>query len=449
MQKVEKGVSLSVVTLSWPIFIEIFLQMLVGNIDQFMMSHYSQEAVAAAANANQIMNIFIMLIIVMSTASTILIAQFRGAKQTESLNEVGTVSVAFNLVFSFTAACLIWLFHETFFHWLGVPADIFAETSLYMNIVAVSIPITGVYTAFVAMFRGYSLPVISMMVAFVMNVIHIISNAILIYGWGPIPSMGVFGVSLSTTLSKAVGLIIIYWLFKTQLPLRLSWQYIWPVPKRMLKALLRIGVPSGGETLSYQLSQTTIMMMVNLLGLVVINTKVYVYIIAMFCYMYTIALANAAQIVVGFLVGANREEEISRRVWQTVGIGLCVSVGLTGIFYVFSDSVLGLFTRDPDMLALGHTILGIEMVLEIGRSVNIVMVQCLQAAGDIRTPMLVGVFGMWLCAVTLSYIFGLQLGWGLLGIWWAMAIDEGVRALIFVWRWQSGKWKNRKLIANV
>ena len=82
-----------------------------------------------------------------------------------------------------------------------------------MNIVAVSIPITGVYTAFVAMFRGYSLPVISMMVAFVMNVILIICNAFLIYGWGPIPSMGVFGVSMSTTLSKAVGLIIIYWLF--------------------------------------------------------------------------------------------------------------------------------------------------------------------------------------------------------------------------------------------
>lgn len=80
MRSFKKSASLSVVTLSWPIFIEIFLQMLIGNIDQFMMSHYSQEAVAAVANANQVMNIFIMLIIVMSTASTILIAQYLGAK---------------------------------------------------------------------------------------------------------------------------------------------------------------------------------------------------------------------------------------------------------------------------------------------------------------------------------------------------------------------------------
>lgn len=442
-----KSASLSVVTLSWPIFIEIFLQMLVGNIDQFMMSHYSQSAVAAVANANQIMNIFIMLITVMSTASTILIAQYLGAKRPEKINEVCTVSVAFNFAFSLTAALSIWLFHRTFFTWLGVPMDIMEDTSLYMTIVAFSIPITGVYTAFVATFRGYKLPIITMCVAAVMNVVHIISNAILIFGWGPIPSLGVFGVSLSTTLSKGVGLLIIFILFKTQLPVKLSWHYLRPFPWQTLKGLLHISVPSGGETLSYQLSQTTIMKMVNIFGLVVINTKVYAYIVAMFCYMYTIALANAAQIIVGFLVGADRESEISRRVWRTMWFGMAVSIGLATTFYLFSDYIFRIFTDDPEVLKLGHTILLIEIFLEIGRSVNIIMVQCLQAAGDIRTPMFVGIFGMWLCAVNLAYILGIHLGWGLVGIWIAMAIDECVRALIFVWRWRSGKWKNRKLIA--
>lgn len=446
MRTPTKSASLSVVALSWPIFIEIFLQMLIGNIDQFMMSHYSQEAVAAVANANQIMNIFIMLIIVMSTASTILIAQYLGAKNPEKINEVSTVSVAFNFVFSSTAALFIVITHRWLFEWLGVPPEIMDETSLYMTIVAFSIPITGVYTAFVAMFRGYSLPVITMGVAFVMNVFHIISNWILIFGWGFIPSMGVFGVSVSTFISKGVGLLLVFYLFKTQLPITISWSYLRPFPKDMLKRLLHIIIPSGGETLSYQLSQTTIMKMVNIFGIVVINTKVYAYIISMFCYMYTIALANAAQIIVGFLVGAKREEEISRRVWRTMWLGMAISVGLSSTFYLASDFIFQFFTTDPEIISLGKTILFIEIFLEIGRSVNIIMVQCLQAAGDIRTPMIVGVFGMWLCAVNLSYIFGIWLGWGLVGIWIAMAIDEGVRAIIFVWRWYSGKWKNRRLI---
>ena len=96
MKADEKGISLSIWTLSWPIFIEVFLQLLVGNIDQVMMSHYSPQAVAAVANANQILNIFIMLIIVMSTATTILIAQYLGARNQSKLSEVCTVSLVMN-----------------------------------------------------------------------------------------------------------------------------------------------------------------------------------------------------------------------------------------------------------------------------------------------------------------------------------------------------------------
>ena len=104
MKTYEKGISLSIWTLSWPIFIEVFLQMLVGNIDQLMMSHYSPQAVAAVANANQILNIFIMLIVVMSTATTILIAQYLGARNQSKLSEVCTVSLVLNFVFSSVAA---------------------------------------------------------------------------------------------------------------------------------------------------------------------------------------------------------------------------------------------------------------------------------------------------------------------------------------------------------
>ena len=178
----------------------------------------------------------------------------------------------------------------------------------------------------------------------------------------------------------------------------------------------------------------------------VINTKVYAYIISMFCYMYTIALANAAQIIVGFLVGADREDEISGRVWHTMWLGMAISLTLSVSFYLLSDYIFAFFTDEQEIITLGKTIMLIEIFLEIGRTVNIIMVQCLQAAGDIRTPMIVGIFGMWLCAVNLSFILGVWLGWGLVGIWIAMAIDEGVRAIIFVWRWHSGKWKNKKLI---
>ena len=445
--KVTKDISLSVGALSIPIFIELFLQMLLGNVDQFMLSHYAETAVAAVANANQIINVILFLLIVMSTATTILIAQYLGAKRPDKIDEVYTISIVFHTLFSVVAGAVVILFHETLCQWLGVPPEILQETSLYMNIVAASIPITGIYTTYVAVFRGHSMPRIAMWIALVMNVVHIILNYALIYGWGPIPGMGVLGVSLSTVISKALGLGLIIWCHQSLLTARLKVEYIRPFRWDTLKQLLFISVPSGGETLSYQMSQTVIMKMINLMGLVVITTKVYVYIIATFCYMYTIALANAAQIVVGFLMGAKREEEVSRRVWMATAAGVSIGVGLSTFFYFACEPVMGLVTDNQEIIQLAKDVLFIEIFLEIGRGANIVLVQCLQAAGDIRIPVFVGVFGMWIFAVSLSYYFGIVLGWGLVGVWVAMAIDEIIRALIFVWRWQSGKWRGRSLIS--
>lgn len=446
MKAYEKGISLSIWTLSWPIFIEVFLQLLVGNIDQLMMSHYSPQAVAAVANANQILNIFIMLIVVMSTATTILIAQYLGARNQSKLSEVCTVSLVLNFVFSSVAAVFFITCHEWIFTWLGIPPETMGDTSLYTTIVAAGLPIQAMYYALVAVFRGHSLTRITMYVALVMNIIHVGTNYILIFGHGPIPSLGVLGVSISTWLSKVIGLLIIVYLFKKLLQLNVSTVYLRPFPWQTVKSLLHISVPSGGETLSYQLSQTMIMKMVNILGLAVINTKVYVYVIAMLCYVYTIALANASQVIVGFLMGAKRQNEVTNRVWKSMSLAIVINVGLATFFYMTSDMVLSVFTTDSEILSLAHDVLLVEIFLELGRAVNIVMVGCLQAAGDIRTPMLVGILGMWLCAVPLSYLFGIYWEWGLVGIWIAMAIDEILRGLLFIYRWQSGKWKEKRLI---
>lgn len=446
MKTYEKGISLSIWTLSWPIFIEVFLQLLVGNIDQLMMSHYSPQAVAAVANANQILNIFIMLIVVMSTATTILIAQYLGARNQSKLSEVCTVSLVLNFVFSSVAAVFFITCHEWIFTWLGIPQETMGDTSLYTTIVAAGLPIQAMYYALVAVFRGYSLTRITMYVALVMNIIHVGTNYILIFGHGPIPSLGVLGVSISTWLSKVIGLLIIVYLFKTLLHLKVSTVYLRPFPWQTVKSLLHISVPSGGETLSYQLSQTTIMKMVNILGLAVINTKVYVYVIAMLCYVYTIAIANASQVIVGFLMGAKRQNEVTNRVWKSMSLAIVISVGLAIFFYITSDTVLSVFTTDSEILSLAHDVLLVEIFLELGRAINIVMVGCLQAAGDIRTPMLVGIFGMWLCAVPLSYLFGIYWGWGLVGIWIAMAADEILRGVLFIYRWYSEKWKEKRLI---
>lgn len=124
---------LSVFKMTWPIFIEILLQMMVGNVDQFMLSHYSQHSVAAVGNANQIINIVILALSVISMAATILIAQHRGAGNREKVAEVCTVALLANMVFGVIISAALFVFDGFFLSLLDVPADIWAEASLFLR----------------------------------------------------------------------------------------------------------------------------------------------------------------------------------------------------------------------------------------------------------------------------------------------------------------------------
>ena len=125
---------------------------------------------------------------------------------------------------------------------------------------------------------------------------------------------------------------------------------------------------------------------------------------------------------------------------------MLVSLAVATVLCVLSRPIFGIFTSDPEVIQLGATIMLIEIFLEWGRSVNIVMVRCLQAAGDIRFPVTLGILSAWIVAVLGGYLTGVVAGLGLVGIWAAMACDECIRAVVLLLRWKSGAWKNKSFV---
>lgn len=444
-RSLDSSKSLSLVKLAWPLFLDLLLQLLVGNVDQIMISRYSQTSVAAIGNANQIINILIIALSVVSTASTILISVQLGAGNEDRIAAICMVALVVNIAVCVVSSLVVFIASRQVFLFLKVPAEVLEEALAYTYIVGAGLLFQGIYLAFVAFFRAYSLVKEALFVSLLMNILNIVGNALLIYGFGPFPRLGIVGVAISTTFSKMVAMVVLFFMFRRRIgiPLRLS--VLRPFPWDILKRVLHLGLPSGGEEVSYNASQLCIMAFVNMLGTWVITTKVYSTMIAMMCYIFSRAMAQAQQIIIGHLVGAGKPDEIDRRVKQTTFWSVIISVGMTVLLYVFSDYVFGLFTSDPRILALGKQILFLEIILEIGRAVNIVMVLSLQAVGDVNYPVSVGIVCMWLIAVLFSWLFGIKFGWGLQGIWIAMAMDECIRAVLFLIRWQKGKWKKLML----
>ena len=233
--------------------------------------------------------------------------------------------------------------------------------------------------------------------------------------------------------------------FKRKLDIKVSFQHLKPLPTDTIKKILQVAIPSGAEGISYNISQMVVLGVINTFGTYVINTKVYASMIANIAYIYTVAIAQALQVVIGYLVGADRKELIAKKVWIVQLVATVVSVGLSIIVYFNSDILFRLFTSDEKVLALAHQVMLVEIFLEIGRSVNIVMVKALIAVGDVKYPVVCGIFFQWVVAALFSYILGSVCGLGLVGVWIAMAMDECFRGILFVIRFKSEKWKQMKV----
>lgn len=434
--------------MSVPIFVELLLQLLVGNIDQIMVSHHSQASVAAIVNGNQIMNIIIITMNMLCMATTVVLTQCLGARDEYKSNQLCVLSMLVIGTVSMISTFVALLLNRPIFQLMHIDSQILHETCLYLMIVGGFSLVQGLYLNFAAILRSHTRLKEVMMVSVFMNVLNIAGNAVLINGLLGFPKLGIIGAAISTVISKTIGLICIYIVFRKYTKIELKFKYLKQGSKEMLFKLLKIGIPSGAENFSYNLSQICILSIINPYGAAVTATKGYCSLLANFAYVYAIAISEAVQIVIGYFLGRGRIKEVEYKVWWTLKVSIAVCVGMMFVIWLFSDSVLGIFTQNREMLALGKQVLFIDIFLEFGRAINILMTKSLISVGEIKLPICVGISFHWAVALLLSHIFGGVLHLGLQGVWVAMAIDECSRGMIYFLRFRTNRWKNKYIPAG-
>ena len=435
-------------SLVWPVFIQLLMQFLVGNVDQMMVASYQQEAVGALTNANQILSILLLTFNMVSMATTILVSQYRGAGKDTGLEILYTVSCALNLVLGAAGSLMIFVFDDALLALMDVPAVFRAGAKEYMHIVGGACSVQALFSVFLAILRSNEMMKSGMKVSLLINIINVAGNAALLHGYGPFPALGVRGVAISTVLSQAVGLALVVWVFYRRMGGRIHLAHLRPFPVGQLVQLVKIGVPAGGESFSYDMTQLALLRFINGFGAEAILAKTYCTTISSFSVLYCIALAEVLQIVVGYHVGAKEYAQANRLVKRVVRYSLCVTVPLCLVVYVCLGPVLSLFHAAPAVLQLCREVMLIEVMRQSGRGFNLVYLRALQGAGDIRYTIVIGILSMWLLVVGGGYVLGCALGWGLCGIWLAKALDEIIRGCIFRRRWGSGIWKRYTLVQS-
>lgn len=433
-----------ILRMTFPIFAQMLLMRLINNIDQIMLSRYSQDAVTAVGNANQLTWIMTIFLNVLASASIILVTQYKGSDDPEKQRQVYAIALAANVIVGAVVGGAFFIFTPQILTAMNVEQGAILENAIvYLRIISASVIIQSAVVCYGAFLRSNALLRQSLYVSLFANLFNIAGNALSLYVF----DFGVAGVAISSVISQVISLVLSAYVFRRNVG-RIEWELLHPLPKGELAKMLRLGVPSAGESMSYQVAQLVVLSFINILGSSMVNTKIYVTLIAGFAYMFCISLANATQVVVGWMLGARRVEDASRRALSSLAMGIGVTTALMLLMCIFSDQLLSIFTSDPEVLRLGRIILRIDLVLEIGRACNMTLVRALQTAGDVKYPTVQGILAAWLLTVPLAYFLGLHLGYGLVGVWIAMAADECTRGFLLLIRWKKGKWKKIDLVTT-
>ena len=437
----------SLFQLSWPIFIELTLFMLMGMVDTFMLSAYSDNAVAAVGMSNQVINLIGVMFNFVAAGTIILVSQNLGAKNQTKACEVSIVSIGANFLIGIILSVVMITCSKYILTFMNTPLEIMDITLNYTKIIGSFLFLMAIQPVLSGILRSFGYTKHSMIITLIANLINICGNALFIYGLFGIKELGPVGVAISTVFSRFVTVVLIAVIIYRKIEFKFSTHFFKSWPLQDVKNILKIGVPSALEQLAYSTSQVIIISFVSMLGTLAITTRVYTGNISMFVYLFSLAIAQGNQVLVGYLIGEKKTDEVSHQTFKTQRLAVSVSLGLSIICYLGSDFLFGIFTSDANILSLGHTLLLINVFLEIGRATNLVLTNALKAAGDINYPFILGIVGMWVICIPVAYVLGIWFGLGLAGIWIAFAVDECFRGLVFTIRWKSQKWVNKSFIS--
>lgn len=436
----------SLFNITWPLFIEISLHMSMGIVATLILSGYSDNAVAGVGVANQIMNIFILVFNVTAIGATILIGQNLGANRIKEARSIARSAFGLNFWIGIAMTIVVVLFGGVFLQFYGLSGEIYDFAYTYLAVTGLSLCLESISLALSAVLRSYGHTRETMFVTVIMNVISITGFFIAIYGLFGIPITGVVGVSISIVVARVfLMLSLLYFVYK-RLAIKYSIKDIFKIDKTNTKNLMSIGIPSAGEQLAYQLSQVVITSFVAIVGDAALAARIYILNISMICFLFTMAISQGTQILVARYVGAGLYEKTLKRGLKTLRIAFIVSLVVSLVIAFTGESLLGIFTDNPAIIAVAVPVLWAIVFIEPGRAFNMVLMGSLKSVGDVKFPVVIGVISMWGIAVVLSYVFGIHFGLGLLGIWLAQGIDEWVRGIFALRRWKSQPWLRKKVI---
>jgi putative MATE family efflux protein len=372
-----------------------------------------------------------------ASGAGILIAQKLGADKRHEARTIASMAVTITAGIGLVVSIVLYVGAAMFADVLQVPTELQSLAVSYMSLVGAGMIFTALGTSLSICVRNTGDTRSPMYIAIGMNVVHVILNALFIFGWLGFPKWGLFGVALSTVIVRFAACLLLIRLFRHAYGEKIGWREFIHFDLRLLKDVVRIGWPLSVNGASWTVSQVVIFSMIGWMGAEQLATRTYLNTMESFAYMIGWSLAMAAQIQIAHLYGLGRLKEAYYSCYKALGAGMVMVTLNTLLLLLFRGPILHSFTTDPSIVQTAVNLLWLNLLLQPGKMMNMAIGQSVSAIGDSRFMMMVSLPSMWLVAVGVGYLLGLPLEWGLYGIYTGMILDEYLRGAIMWLRWRK------------
>ena len=425
-----------------PLVVDQVLVRTVGMVDTMMISSVGEAAISGVSLVDMINMLINAVFAAIATGGAVIASQYLGHRERDKACEASSQLMLVTLLSALIITALTLLTRRPLLSILfgQIEADVMAAALTYLTISALSFPFLAVFNSCGALFRSMNDSRTPTVVSLGMNLMNLAGNAILIFGL----HMGVAGAAISTLLSRMMAALVMLVLTCNRR------RQIFIVPGEMLRPqgmligqILYIGIPSGIENGLFELGRIVVVSMISTFGTVQIAANAVANNLDGIGVLAGAAMNLAILTVVGRCVGAHDNEQvryytrkllaIEYAMLAVVNVALLAGLPLILNLYTLSDASRELATK----LIFIHN--GFAMILW---PLALSLPNALRAANDVRFTMVSSILSMVGFRVMLSYVIGVRMEYGALGVWFAMLVDWLFRSVIYIWRFRQGKWKS-------
>jgi putative MATE family efflux protein len=427
-------------SITWPLFAELILGFGVGLLGLWLAARESDNTAAAFALSNHLLSAFFLLFRIISMGVSVVITQSLGAGNRAEANRTARAALGATTWLAIFTAIIVYFGAGSLLLLLNAPSQVLQLAQPFLQILALALALDAFNATMASVMRAHLRARDTMLNILAMHTLHLLLCVPLMRGTGPIPPLGLAGFAWAMLISRAFGLAIHLLLWRWRLELIPHARDWWALHLRTLNPVLHIGLPGAAENIAYRIAFLVSVSVVAGLGAVQLATHSYTSLVMNLIVLFTIAIGFSCEILVGHLIGAGLLHQANRLVRKCLFWGLGVSFCIALVAAISAPWTMRLFTQDEKIIASATALLWMTVLLEPGRTCNIVIINALRATGDARFPVMVGAVSMLIVLAGGSWLLGSYFKLGLIGVWIAYIVDEWLRGMMMATRWFRFGW---------